>query len=71
VFSVFGRDDEATMIELALAFQKKQPDQKIKALQRCVHGGLGSPTLQAECGFVQEKVSLLERQVLIEVFVKY
>jgi hypothetical protein len=55
------------MVELAIAFQKKQPDQKLTALRRCVHSGLGSPTLQSEAGFVQEKINLLERQVLIEV----
>jgi hypothetical protein len=55
------------MIELALAFQKKQPDQKIKALKHCVHSGLSSPTLQTECLFVQENIDLLERQIIIEV----
>ncbi|KAI6189984.1 Spermatogenesis-defective protein 39 [Aphelenchoides bicaudatus] len=61
-----GRIDEASMIELALALQKKQPDQKLTALRRCVHSGLSSPSLQNEATFVQEKINLLERQVLIE-----
>jgi hypothetical protein len=67
LFSSLGRIDEASMIELALALQKKQPEQKLTALRRCVNSGLNSPTLQNEAGFVQEKINLLERQVFIEV----
>lgn len=55
------------MVELALALQKKQPGQKVSALRKCIQSGLSSPALQTEAIFAQEKIKLLERQILIEV----
>jgi hypothetical protein len=62
-----GRLEEASMVELALAFRKKQPDQKVKTLKRCLVSGLSDPALSVEAQFVRESINLLERQIPIDV----
>ncbi|KAI6199714.1 Spermatogenesis-defective protein 39 [Aphelenchoides besseyi] len=61
-----GRSDEAAMVELSLAFRLKRVEPKIAALNRCLVGGLSSPTLQKESQDIHEFVNLLERQIPID-----
>ncbi|KAI1713721.1 dnaJ domain-containing protein [Ditylenchus destructor] len=55
-----GRCEEAAMVEFSQACKKRQPDQKMQALKKCLISGFSSPGLAKEAKFLEEYVILME-----------
>lgn len=55
------------MVEFSAAIRHQVHEQKIQALRKCVRSGFSDPFLAAEAAVVNDYVSLLERQIPINV----
>lgn len=62
-----GRNADAAMVEFSAALRHQVPDQKVQALKKCARSGFSDPQLAAEAAVVNDYVSLLERQMPINV----
>uniref|UniRef100_F1L335 VPS33B-interacting protein n=1 Tax=Ascaris suum TaxID=6253 RepID=F1L335_ASCSU len=61
-----GRNDEAAMIEFSVACRKRDPEQRVQCLQRCLQSGFSDPTLTPHAKLVNEYIDLLQRQIPID-----
>ncbi|ETN76791.1 hypothetical protein NECAME_11426 [Necator americanus] len=62
-----GRNADAAMIEFSAAIRHQVADQKVQALKKCVRSGFSDPLLTTEAAVVNDYISLLERQIPINV----
>ncbi|EYC36258.1 hypothetical protein Y032_0914g3028 [Ancylostoma ceylanicum] len=62
-----GRNADAAMVEFSAAIRHQVADQKVQALKKCVRSGFSDPLLVSEAGVVSDYISLLERQIPINV----
>ncbi|KHN76831.1 Spermatogenesis-defective protein 39 [Toxocara canis] len=61
-----GRNDEAAMVEYSVACRKRDVEQRVQTLQRCLQSGFSDPTLAPQAKLVNEYIDLLQRQIPID-----
>ncbi|KHJ86509.1 hypothetical protein OESDEN_13736, partial [Oesophagostomum dentatum] len=60
-----GRNADAAMVEFSAALRHQVADQKVQALKKCVRSGFSDPLLVPEASIVGDYITLLERQIPI------
>ncbi|KAK5978209.1 Spermatogenesis-defective protein 39 [Trichostrongylus colubriformis] len=62
-----GRNADAAMVEFSAAIRHQVSEQKVQALKKCVRSGFSDPMLAPDAAVVTDYISLLERQIPINV----